>query len=409
MNAMGCTYLPKPKSIDFLKRNVCGFYLESDIYGTPVLLLKFDASTIASVIRGCKIDIIIRNPNIESNCVALYIHDSEINPLCVIGNNFGELSSQYPKLDSIAFSIINSNKLIVALFNEYAICIHSFETEINPDKTSFEKWLINIETDPVFLNAQLFEKFNYDKENITTGFKVEINNKDHTEEEFINSYIYFKDRADIKSDTLGYCFKDYINNGKHGYDQENSITRTLFMFFDQNDYYVSPVRIDNTELTDFIIFFDDTVVLLESKCILSTHFKKQNDNLVKGVRQLLKAKTEILNKSLQLKDKRLERRLLNSANVFTICLHNDQVVLHPHNTHGLTDVFTKNDLPIFTSVLLLSELLTIFGKVQTIDFKYIFKAYLDFFTNQYMESTSDLFVLTHKDVEEFKDLFKKEF
>jgi len=355
-------YFPSGNTLQKVLDLVQGFYFDIDEDGTIVLILKFEAAVITSLIKGAKIEVILRNPKISSRTMTLYVHDHPVSPLWVTGIKFSGEDINFKGFDEIGVLLLKAIQIRVVYFNEMNISIF---TKILKKKNQFEEF--TMWHDDIKNSKTVFQKV-YDgyflPENSTKGFIIQIENQDYSKEEklIISSYSETLNWGEKSiNDKEFYNFNDFLEDGKHGYNQELSIRANLTRYFYPNqELFYSLLKTDNTELTDFLIEYRNAVIIIESKYILSDKQRQLNSALVKAVDQLNKAEQILFTQTASIQNVELSNRLQNCEIVIKICLLNDNVILTEKNTKNIVEKYNKNDLPIFMSVATFSQML---GKI----------------------------------------------
>lgn len=341
---MASLYIAKRETFEKLKSLLQGFYLELDKNKNPVLLIKLEASLLDSILKGVPIEIVLRNPNINKRSCTLYINDIDGNPFYVSGNNFGKEDNIIKGFDEVAIKIISSEKIKLVLYNEYTHPFYSTELTINSDLKKLENWLYKIYNDNEYNHLDIpIDNGNYFPENEFKGFNIKINNKDHSQEEKLIVL------APEYEESFNY--KNYEGNGKHGYHQESSIFNNLSNFFTPKiDFYFSPKYTNGNEFTDFIIIHNKSILVIESKYVISEKKTKANQAIVKAIEQLNKVEKEIFKRDVDLTNYKLKSILNKVETICKICLVNDRIILTDNNTKNITKKYSKKQLPIFISV-----------------------------------------------------------
>ncbi|MCD9576705.1 hypothetical protein [Flavobacterium soyae] len=352
-------YFPSSGILQKVFDLVQGFYFEIDKNDTVVLLLKFEASVITSLIKGANIELILRNPKISPRTITLYIHDHPVSPLWTTWYEFSNEDTKFKGFDRIAIKLLEATEVRVVYFNEMNISVF---TKILKKKNHFEEfkiWYDNIESSKTKFET-IYDGY-FLPENPSKGFSIQIENEDYSKEEkiIISSYTETLNWGEKSiNDKEYYNLNDFLEDGKHGYNQELSIRANLTRYFLPNqELFHSLLKTDNTELTDFLIEYRNAVIIIESKYILSNKQRQLNSALVKAVDQLNNAEQIIFTQTSSIQNIELNDRLQNCEIVIKICLHNDNVILTEKSTRNVVEKYNKNDLPIFMSVATFSQLL----------------------------------------------------
>lgn len=341
---MASLYIAQKETFEKLKSLLQGFYLELDENNNPVLLIKLEASLLDSILKGVLIEIVLRNPNINKRSCTLYINDLPKNPFYISGSNFGKEDNIIKGFDEVAIKIVSSEKITMVLYNEYTHPFYTTELTINSDYKNLENWLYKIYNDKEYNHLDItIDNGNYFPENKFKGFNIKINNKDHSQEEKLIIL------APEYEESFNY--KNYTGNGKHGYHQESSIFNNLSNFFTHEiDFYASPKYTNGNEFTDFIIILNESILIIESKYIISEKKTKSNQAIVKAIEQLNKVEKEIFTRDVNLTNHKLKNMLNKVETIIKICLVNDRIILTDNNTKNITKKYSKKQLPFFISV-----------------------------------------------------------
>jgi hypothetical protein len=346
--------MPSEKAYEKLMGLLQGFWLDVDEDGIPALLIKLEASLIASIINGVPFDIIIRNPNITQRSCTLYIYDIDKNPFYITGSVFGEEHESFLGFDKAAVALAGADSVTVILYNELSHPVFTIRLNINIGN-SFDKWLFNVYNNNEYKSIPPVEGDGYYfPESDMKGFKVSFINIDNskTDKVTIIAPLYIEEwRSGTVADIESFNYNNYDGDGKHGYLQELSIANNLSKIFIPNvDFYLSPKNKDGKEFADFIIVKDEYLILIESKYILSNKQTNKHGAIVKAVNQLKKAEGSIVSGELDLENEELLDRLKNIRYVVKYCLLNDRIILSDENSGAIVRMFNKSELPIFTSV-----------------------------------------------------------
>ena len=390
-------YFPSNKTVQKINDLVLSFYLEKDEKGELVLLLKFEASVITSLIKGCQFELILRSPKISPRTITLYVHDHLESPLWVTWKEFSQQDKVYDGIDTIAIELLKTNSLRVVYFNEMNIPIFTKVLEKRNQFADFENW------HHLVVNSKSIIERVYDgyflPEDTTKGFTVKILNKDYSKEDKLKISSYTENinwGEKPINDNEFYNFNDFLENGKHGYNQELSIRATLSRYFTpQKELFHSVKKTDKTELTDFLVEYRNGVIIIESKYIISDTQRQLNSALVKATNQLNSAEKVIFTNPDLIKNSELANRLKKCEFVIRICLHNDNIIIDEKNTRNLVKKYTKENLPLFISVATFSQMLGTIILLNKENYKYnIFQNLLNLYDN-YIDSNEKIFVIRH--------------
>lgn len=352
-------YIPSQELYEKISSLVQGFYLEVNRDKEVVLLMKYEASVTSSLMQGCNIDLVVRNPKLSKRTTTIYIHDHPESPLYTTGECFSIESENFEGFDEVIIEFLKAENIRIVYFNEMNLPFFTAKVRKENLYDEFLVWLQSINDNPT-----IFERVingNFSPENNIKGFSVKILNENFSKADTLKIYPmdHLEEWGDdaINKDSY-YDFKNFTSDGKHGYNQELSIRANLQRYFKpNNELFHSPLKIDDTELSDFLIEYEKAVIIIESKYILSDTQRQLNKMLLKGVNQLNKAEEIIINSIEILKDSSLKERLSHCEVILKICLHNDNIILNRHNTRNIVANFNKEDLPIFISVATFSQFL----------------------------------------------------
>jgi hypothetical protein len=88
-------------------------------------------------------------------------------------------------------------------------------------------------------------------------------------------------------------------DGKHGYTQEDALRNVLYYFFVKDfNCFISPKKIDGTELIDAVLILKEFVVLIESKYVISDKDTKKTQAIIKAISQLEEAEQYLLENNI---------------------------------------------------------------------------------------------------------------
>lgn len=388
-------YFPNNKINEIMLSLVQGFWLEQNEENEVVLLMKFEASILTKLISGCKFELIIRNPKLQSRGITLYVYDNIKDPLWITWKEFDIENKEYLGFDNIALKLIKAEQIRIVYYNHKNIPF--FTTILKKENTfnDFQTWVFEI-----FNNNEPVEKVidgYFAPENSKKGFIVNIKNVDCKNEPKINFHTPLETLIwdEELSEKDYYNFNDYLTEGKHGYNQEISIKSFLSNHFDINsELYYSPKKKDDNELIDFILCHQNAVILIESKNILSDKKTKLNKALIKAVNQLNFAEDIIKNNLEKVIDSNnLVSKLKNSNIIIRICLFNDTQSLLGNKTKNIIENFEKSELPIFISVTvffqLIGDIITSYGE----SYKFNFIQNLIYLYKNFLESEEKIFII----------------
>jgi hypothetical protein len=177
-------YLPSEKMNAFLSSLGQGFCIEANEKGDVVLMIKMEPSLVVEVVKGCRVDIVVRNPNKRCRGCAIFIYDKPGDPFFFEGAKFGEEDPVLLGFDHVLIDLINrKNKITLALYNELNHPIFCTDLPISVDALAFEHWVNKIqneEYDKIFVGQSWRETC--DPENKSQGFNIQLLNRDHSAE-----------------------------------------------------------------------------------------------------------------------------------------------------------------------------------------------------------------------------------
>lgn len=388
-------YMPGESLRQKINNLVQGFYLEVSDDNEIVLILKCEAATITSLIKGCPIHIVLRNPKLANRSITVYIYDHPTKPLWVTAENFSEESSDFMHFDEIAVDLLKAEKIRVAYFSEMNIPVFSTILIKQNDLPDFILWQDKLTRSKYSPNPVKDGYFLPEDE--LKGFRIKISNRDCSAEEKlkispIEELEIWGEKSLNNSDY--YDHNEFVSDGKHGYNQELSIRSILSRHFEPNDeLFHSPLKTDNTELTDFIVEYKNAVMLIESKYILNDKQRQINKLLLKGVNQINMAERIIIQEPNNIKDERLREKLKSCEITLRICLFNGNIVLTEKNMQNIIRQFSKDDLPIFMSVSAFSQFLGTVRELSEERYKFnIIKNLLTRYEN-FMDSFDDILII----------------
>jgi len=389
-------YFASQHILDAIKLISGGFFF--DIYnGEEVaLLMKFEASIITSIIQGCPIEIILRNPKIANRSTKLYIKDNEKNPLWVIWQNFSIEDDNYKGFDEIIIRFIKSDKIKIVLYNELNYPIFTRTISKRDQLSEFDKWYQKIMNSSEDYSDSI-DDIDYISENNDNGFKIEVKNISNSNDEsllLLLSSEAHKWGGNLINGESHFKIDDYISDGKHGYNQEFSVRSILNQGFKENEeLFYSPQKINNKELTDILIVNNNLAILIESKYVISKKTNKLNQALTKATDQLIKAEDIIWDNVDEVKNEKLREHLSECKIIFRICVHNNTIVLNDRVCRNIIEKYDKEDLPIFISVRVLSEFVTIINKFNKDNFSFHFIDILGQKYYSFLDSDNEIMVI----------------
>ncbi|PBQ32756.1 hypothetical protein CNR22_13550 [Sphingobacteriaceae bacterium] len=392
---MSGLYIPSTPVFEKLQQLAQGFWLDLDSEDKPALLIKLEASVTDSIISGCPLELVLRNPNVTPRSCTLYIYDRSDEPLFVNAEKLSEEDQIHKGFDFFAIKLLQSSEIIIALYNELAHPIFRTEAKLDIERAEFDKWVFNIYNNPEYKNYDLrTTELPYLPEDSKIGFSIKISNTDHSAQEKPTTIHLPFDQPFNKEDFFfGQAFnqQDFQGDGKHGYYQEFSVTAILNrVMTDGIDFFVSPKNIDGTEFCDYIIIDNNRTLLIESKYVQSLKPTKRHAAITKAILQLNNTEKEIITDAYKLEDPKLVSALNNVEYVLKICLLSSKTVLTPENSKTIITQHQKSELPIFIPVSTFSQ---IAAAMALIDKDRVAKNLLNSLANIYhdfMESSDEI-------------------
>lgn len=349
-------YLPSPRTRDDLAKLVQGFIMDIEDDGTPILLFKFDAGVLTSLINGCRLELIVGHPAIFKSGVVIMIYDNEKNPLFLVNSNVGPIDETLVDFPKVIAKIVEQKIVKIGLFNEVLMPVFSTNLDVSFHSNDWHAWLAGTFAETALNPGGHHRMTNY-PEQTDNGFLIKINNEDHSGKTMMN-ILFYDQLGETAKAGKHYNFSNYLTDGKHGYNQEQSLTNTLSPFFELDKYlFVSPLKIDGTEFTDFVILLENAYMLIESKFVVSQKPTKIVAQIQKAVKQLKASDEMILCGELNLQNKQLQEELLRRTVNLRICIYNDSINLTIERCQSVVSKYRKVDLPFFISVTGLKEML----------------------------------------------------
>ncbi|MGX1640570.1 hypothetical protein [Sphingobacterium sp. NPDC055431] len=361
---MAQLYLASNLGYQFIRNLNYGFYMDISENGEVAILIKLEPSLINSIIHGCELNLVIRNPNLISRSCTLYVYDNKNDPLFVTAKEFGEEDKFLKGFDKAVSAIADGRKeVIMVLFNEINSPIFSSNIGVETDPEEFKNWLFRVYNDPEYEDFHGYNigNGNFLPEDAIKGFSVGLKNEDHSRKESLiiksPDYVGNEFTTPISGDGV-FMYSDFTVDGKHGRLQELALDKKLSVLFNQGENLFSSPRFANKlEMIDFILFDNNAAILIESKYIISEKRNKRNGNVIKAINQLNKAEQVILQRDFQMENEYLDKRLREVDVILKICILNDRINFENDYEKKLSAQFEKESLPLFVSVTNFSELL----------------------------------------------------
>lgn len=357
-------YLASDRGFEFIRNLNYGFYVEISEEKEVAILIKLEPGLADSIIQGCDINLVIRNPNLFSRSCTLYVHDNKNDPFYVTAKELGEEDKTLKGLDYAVAAIADGRReAVLVLYNEVNSPIFSSRINIDVNLEEFKKWLFKIYNEPAYRNFDGFKisNGNFMPETSVKGFEVRFKTEDHSMNEtlIISSPDY--EGNEITSPVSGdgaFKHSDFREDGKHGRLQELALDSKLTTLFSRDKcLFSSPKYKNKLEMIDFVILDGNAAILIESKYVISKKKNKRNDNIIKAINQLNKAEQVILQRSFSMENEFLNTRLQEIDLTLKICIINDRLYLDDEYAKQLSSRFEREKLPLFLSVTVFSDLL----------------------------------------------------
>jgi hypothetical protein len=349
------------------------FGIEETEAGEILLHLKLSPTQSLSVINGAPIALYISPPSKSPIILTFEIHE--------IKDAAFWISREYRTLNArdivTKLSTARSIRVVIYDWNIKCICSESFPLT-TPDH-SIDEWyattpssVLSISTDPDPSQSQH-----------QGHYKVTINT--HATKPSLLHYNHaFRTRAKkAKPYVIGsnkysehLNIENYLANSSHGFYQEHAIAEQLLkVFIPQTELFVSPKLKDKTELTDFLIAYNRSIILIESKSTrpfegtqrtIEASEASTTELLSKAFRQLAKARHIVTNDVSQIIDQTLATTCSQAITFISLCAIDDVLIV---NSKALTQRLRleKNEQ---TSLIL--EVEALFGLLQLAKSKHSF-------------------------------------
>ena len=149
---MAYVYFPQEEMFEKLKSLLHGFLIDEEEDGRIALLIKLNASLLTSIINGCPIDVVLRNPNIAARTCSLYVYDIPTDPLCIIGENLSNEDKILKDFDEIVLKLLTQHQIRMVLYNEFSHPIFTTFVELDYSIDEFNSWLIDVQNNEKFKN-----------------------------------------------------------------------------------------------------------------------------------------------------------------------------------------------------------------------------------------------------------------
>src|SRR5690606_31057893 len=273
-------YPASDKNCEKLLALLQGYILELDPDGNLCLYLKIDASLIEHIFNGCKISLSVDMEN-KFPSLILEIWDDINNPLYFIDAELEQSQSGFlDHFNRVIQSFKLGREMHLSIFDLNMFPIGCFQLHPQFDVNNWESWITWV------IRGDVTQP---------TTFRIDLGNKSGKGNQRPLALLNLIDSRDVIQHHFSFDYSSADKNGTHGYSQENAIVGVLSRFFRINDnMYVSPQYLDSDkEYTDFIIFLNNTTILIESKFCMSNASRNINQQLKKASKQLFRAHKSI--------------------------------------------------------------------------------------------------------------------
>jgi hypothetical protein len=226
-------YLPSSKIQKQLESLIQGFLLEIDNEDIVTIIFKLEASILTKMIGGCKFQIVLRNPKVSNRATTIYIYDNVIEPMFISWQEFGIEDEHYVGFDEIIIKLLKSTQVRVSYYNYQNIPVFTTLLPISPNFQDFNTWIKEIYSDTTPVVPISNGEFN--PENRKKGYQINVANKDGSKDPKVTIFVQnLNDEIDPNSESSGYNFNDFLDDGKHGYNQEHSFESHIKNYFEIN-------------------------------------------------------------------------------------------------------------------------------------------------------------------------------
>lgn len=354
--------IPSKYAYEELSKYVETFVLDETITQDGrkvVLFIKALPELFASIINGAPLELVIRNPKIEEYSITLYIKDIEDTPYFFTKTLRNTTEDIFDGINNTAFKLFDYTEIIISLLDEQMQNKFGFSASLVFEKVDFIEWLSSTKFHP--------KKNDYFPENIKLGYVIKINYQITDDIEFMNirkiSNWQQKDFYSIGTNKSEKHFipSNYQGLGKQGYLQEQSLKEFLGDIFTPNFhlYYSLPRPKNNQEeLTDFLIYSDYTILLVESKCLRpfvndSNSIKNVNSSensiaslIKKATTQLNRAEEDLIKSPCDFELGSLVEQLIYTETIIKICVVSDISLINVDKLESKLSSFPRETLPL---------------------------------------------------------------
>lgn len=357
-------YLPSSELRDKLESLVQGFIIAND--PKLVICIKLEPSLQNSIIKGCPVEVGIIKSDIRRKGMMLLVEDIPGEPFFVVGENFGDEHTKYEGYDFLAIELMTQKELILALFNldgqpiysrkiklENNLLIQPFALWIHQNSSNHKDLRRLSENDIFFINIENYSEKELHRDISFINIKPDM-------EVLINDGKY---EPIVTKDNL---FLD----GKHGYTQEDALRNVLYNFFVKDfNCFISPKKIDGTELIDAMLILEEFIVLIESKYVISDKPTNKTQAINKAISQLDQAEKYLLENDV------VNYKLITNKKIIKFVLGDSRLF----NKMPKSIFNSKTNLPIFISITSFTQLLGVIYVENKDDFYQAFENQLLWF------------------------------
>lgn len=326
-----------------------GFYLSYDSEKKVVLSVKSLAGLVSALVQGCPINLALTK---DEKLTTLYIIDNERNPQYFKGNNFSKCDNKYGNFETIVIDLIRSTKFKLIILNE----------------THYQIVNANINKENSF---DLFNEWLHSKEK---EFEIQLSNISFSNEKKLIYIDSFKNKIwdnNLINDKPYFNFDEYLENGKHGYNQEFSIRNILSQFYQPNvELFPSIFKLNGGEFLDFVIIYEKAVVLIESKYTISPKQTMFNKAITKAIKQLNSAEKIIFEEPNLIDNDLVKKELLNFQVILKICVFYDDGRNLRNAFQNISQNYDPQTLPLFISIDILNQFTSYLKMLNSNNYKY---------------------------------------
>jgi hypothetical protein len=166
-------------------------------------------------------------------------------------------------------------------------------------------------------------------------------------------------------------FDEYLENGKHGYNQEFSIRNILSQFYQPNiELFPSIFKLNGEGFLDFVIIYEKAVVLIESKYTKSPKQTMFNKAITKAIKQLNSAERVICEEPNLIDNDLVKKELLNFQVILKICVFYDDGRNLRNAFQNISQNYDPRTLPLFISIDILNQFTSYLKILNSNNYKY---------------------------------------